>query len=89
MEQKKINTSTGGGTPTASNLTPFQIIGGHVTMNQRSSLSWAVIMRANRGTPDEAHYLIATFGDKEKALAYAQTCLFYTGVSHIVQSLNP
>lgn len=72
-----------------SSLTPFQIIGGHVTTAQRSSLRWAVIMRANQGTPEEAHYLIATFGDEEKALAYAQTCFFYTGVSHIVQPLNP
>lgn len=72
-----------------SSLHPFQIISGHVTTAQRSSLRWAVIMRANRGTPEEAHYLIATFGDEEKALAYAQTCFFYTGVSHIVQPLNP
>lgn len=72
-----------------SSLTLFQIIGGHVTTAQRSSLRWAVIMRVNQGTPDESHYLIATFCDEEKALAYAQTCLFYTGVSHIVQPLNP
>lgn len=72
-----------------SNLSSFLIIGCHVTKAQRSSLCWAVIMRANQGTPEEAHYLIATFGDEEKALAYAQTCFFYTGVSHIVKPLNP
>lgn len=72
-----------------SNLTPFQIIGDHVTTAQRSSLRWAVIMRANRGIPEEVHYLIAVFGDEEKALAYAKTCFFYTGVSHIVKPLNP
>lgn len=72
-----------------SRLNLFQIIGGHVTTAQRSSLRWAVIMRANLGTPDEAHYLIATFGDEEHAIEYAKTCLFYTGVSHIVQPLTP
>lgn len=75
--------------PAMSSLTPFHIIGGHVTIAQRSSLRWAVIMRSNQGTPEEAHYLIAAFGDEEKALSYAQTCFFYTGVSHIVQPLTP
>lgn len=75
--------------PAMSNYTPFLIIDCHVTQAQRSLLRWAVIMRVNQGTPDEAHYLIAAFGDEEKALAYAQTCFFYTGVSHIVQPLNP
>lgn len=68
-------------------FSPFHLIGGHVTMAQRSSLRWAVVMRANQGTPDEAHYIIAAFGDEDKALAYAQTCFFYTGVSHIVKPL--
>lgn len=72
-----------------SSLTPFQIIGGHATISQRTSLRWAVVMRVNQGTPDEAHYLIATFCDEEHATEYAQTRFFYTGVSHIVKPLNP
>lgn len=70
-------------------LSPFQVINGHITTAQRSSLRWAVVMRTNQGTPEEAHYLIAAFGDEEKALDYARTCLFYTGVSHVVQPLIP
>lgn len=72
-----------------SRLNILQIIDGHITIAQRSSLRWAVIMRANQATPEETHYLIAAFGEEEKAIAYAQTCYFYTGVSHIVKPLNP
>lgn len=71
-----------------SRLSPLQIIGGHVTQAQRNSLRWAVIMIANQGTPEDAHYLIAAFGDEEKALAYAQRCQLNTGYPHIVQPLN-
>lgn len=69
--------------------TPFQVIDGHVTHAQRSQLRLAVIMRCNAHTPEEADYLVATFCDEERATAYAKTCFFYTGVSHIVQPLNP
>lgn len=67
----------------------FQVINGHITQAQRSLLHWAVLMRCNAHTPEEAVYLVATFGDEEHATAYAKTCFFYTGVSHIVQPLNP
>ena len=70
-----------------SNYTPLQIIGGHVTQAQRSLMRWAVLMRCNAHTPDEAVYLVATFCDEEHAIEYAKTCLFYTGVSHIVKPL--
>lgn len=72
-----------------SSYTPFQVTNGHVTHAQRIQLRWAVLMRCNAHTPEESVYLVATFGDEEQATAYAKTCFFYTGVSHIVQPLNP
>lgn len=68
--------------------TPYQIIDGHVTHAQRSLLRWAVLERCNAHTPEEAVYLVATFCDEEHATAYAKTCLFYTGISHIVKPLT-
>lgn len=71
-----------------SSLSPFQIIGGHVTQAQRSLMRWAVLMRCNAHTPEETIHIVALFGDEEHATSYAKTCFFYTGVSHIVQPLN-
>lgn len=72
-----------------SSYTPVQIIGGHITHAQRSQLLYAVLMRCNAHTPEEAVYLVALFFDEEHATSYAKTCFFFTGVSHIVQPLNP